>query len=45
MDDGPMGCMWAVMPFRAPIRQWPAALGTVALLLAVFYALFSALGV
>jgi hypothetical protein len=36
-----MGCLW---PFRAPLKQWLAALGTVALLLAVFYVLFSAMG-
>jgi hypothetical protein len=44
MDDGPSGCLWPDLPFRAPLRQWLAALTTVAVLLAAFYLLFSALG-
>ena len=43
IEEGPAGCLWPPTP-RGPLRQWLAALGTVALLLAVFYVLFSALG-
>jgi hypothetical protein len=44
IDDGPMGCLWLDLPPRAPLKQWLAALTAVALLLAAFYALFSAMG-
>ena len=39
IEEGPQGCL---VPWpRGSLKQWLAALGTVALLLAIFYALFS----
>lgn len=43
IDDGPMGCLLGWPP-KASLRQWLTALCAVAILLALFYALFSALG-
>jgi len=44
IEDGPMGCLWPDWPFRAPLKQWLAALAAFALLLAAFYFFFSATG-
>jgi hypothetical protein len=44
IDDGPTGCLTRSLPFRAPLKQWLAALATLAVLLAALYALFRALG-
>jgi hypothetical protein len=43
MDD-PVGCLWIWPLPRGSLGQWLLALGTLAVLLAGFYLLFTALG-
>lgn len=46
IDEDPRGCLafWMPWPPRGSVGQWLLALGTVIVLLAVFTAIFSALG-